>query len=63
MLMQWAARAQAPQMWHWNNVPMQHAVHGLQPMVLVNSQMAYEGALPTFRPPLPQHALWLATAA
>ena len=42
-------------MWHWNNVPMQHTVHGLQPMVLVNSQMAYEGALPHLRPPL----LWL----
>ena len=43
-------------MWHWNNVPMQHAVHGLQPMVLVNSQMAYEGALPHPRPNLFWHA-------
>ena len=33
------------QMWHWNNVPMQHPMHGMHPMVLMNSQMAYEGAL------------------
>ena len=37
-------------MWHWNNVPMQYGMHGMQPMVLVNSKMAYEGALLRSRP-------------
>lgn len=55
---------QAPQVWHWNNVPMQHAVHGMQPMVLVNSPMAYEGAPRHSRPKSHPRALRrLATAA